>query len=146
MGMDKLTSKFQQTLMDAQSFALDKQHATLEPEHVLWVMLTQENSAVLPILKQAGANIPQLKSVVEDNIDSFGKMSQLSGEIRPSESLLKLFNICDVLGKRGGDAFISSELFLLAILEEKGKLAKLFEKANLKGETLKAVIQSIRGD
>ncbi|CAG1772123.1 partial Chaperone protein ClpB, partial [uncultured bacterium] len=145
MRMDKLTSKFQQALGEAQSLALGKDHQFIEPAHILSALLTQEGGTIKPLLAQAGAAVAALQTELNKAINSFAKVSGSGGDVTLSNESIRLLNLTDKLAQKRNDAFISSELFLLAVFEERGLLNDLFKKANVNKTRLEQAIDAMRG-
>ena len=145
MRMDKLTSKFQQALGEAQSLALGKDHQFIEPAHILSALLTQEGGSIKPLLVQAGANVSALQTELTKAINSFAKVSGAGGDVQLSNESIRLLNLTDKLAQKRNDAFISSELFLLAVFEERGLLNDIFKKANVNKTRLEQAIEAMRG-
>jgi ATP-dependent Clp protease ATP-binding subunit ClpB len=145
MRMDKLTSKFQQALGEAQSLALGKDHQFIEPAHILTALLNQEGGTVKPLLAQAGANVQLLQTELNKAINSFAKVSGSGGDVQLSNESIRLLNLTDKLAQKRNDAFISSELFLLAVFEERGLLNDIFKKTNVNKTRLEQAIEAMRG-
>lgn len=146
MRIDKLTHAFQLALNDAQSLAVGQDHSFLEPHHVLQALLNQESGSTLSILIQSGTDIGRLRNELQQSIDRLPKMQGgKAGEIHISNDLNRLFNITDKLAQKQKDQFISSELFLLAILEDKGPLEKLLKQCGLNPNALDRAILQMRG-
>lgn len=143
--IEKFTSKFQQALTQAQSLAVGRLHSTIEPEHVLMAMMDQEGSPVLPLLKQAGANVLQLRSNLNQILDGLPQLGKATGDIRISENLARLLNLCDKFAQDQKDKFISSELFLLALIEDSGKVANALKNAKVDKKKLEQAISALRG-
>src|SRR4051812_7929090 len=122
MRSDKLTSKFQLALADAQSSALGCDHQFIDPLHVLTALLDQQGGSVRPLLDKAGVNINTLRSQLGDALDRLPSVEGTGGDIQVSNELNKLFNVTDKLAQKRGDQYISSELFVLAALEDKGQI------------------------
>src|SRR6201998_3432967 len=120
MRMDKLTSRFQQALADAQSLALGRDHQFLEPAHVLLAMLDATGGSVRPLLMKAGADVNKLRAGVLALLDGLPKVEGTPGEIHISNDLNRLLNVTDKLAQQRGDQYISSELFVLAAFGERG--------------------------
>src|SRR5687767_4399335 len=108
--MDKLTSKFQEALAEAQSIALGKDHQLIEPAHVMLALLAQQGGTVRPLLMKAGANIAKLRTELEALLDRLPKVEGTPGDIHVSNDLNRLLNLTDKLAQQRGDQFISSEL------------------------------------
>ncbi|MEE9397223.1 MAG: ATP-dependent chaperone ClpB [Methylococcales bacterium] len=145
MRMDKLTSKFQIALADAQSLALGQDHQFIEPVHVMIALLDQEGGSVRPMLSQAGTNINQLRSSLGEAMDQISAVEGVGGDVQISNELNRLMNLTDKLAQKRKDQFISSEIFLLAALDEKGSLGELLRKTGLTRSVLEQVIDSVRG-
>ena len=145
MRMDKLTSKFQMALADAQSMALGRDHQFIEPVHVMIALLDQEGGSVRPMLSQAGANINQLRSSLGEGMDHISTVEGVGGDVQISNELNRLMNLTDKLAQKRKDQFISSEIFLLAALDDKGSLGELLRKTGLTRSVLEKVIESVRG-
>ncbi|MEK6805657.1 MAG: ATP-dependent chaperone ClpB [Pseudomonadota bacterium] len=145
MRTDKLTTKFQQALADAQSLAVGRDHPAIEPVHLMQALLTQDGGSALPLLAQSGANTDLLKTRLTQAIESLPKLGDNNGEISVSAELGRLLNLCDKLAQQRKDQFISSELFVLAAVEDKGALGKLLREAGAKKDALERAIETIRG-
>ena len=125
MRMDKLTTKFQTALADAQSLAVGRDHQFIEPLHVLTALLDQEGSSVRHLLVTAGGNVSSLRSRLDEGLDSLATVSGDSGEVHVSNETMALLNKTDKLAQDRKDEYISSELFVLAVVEDKGKWGRL---------------------
>ena len=145
MRMDKLTSKFQEALADAQSLALGKDHQFIEPVHVLVALLDQQGGSIRPILSQSGANIQQLRAAIEAELNRMPTVSGAGGDVQISNVLSRLLNLTDKLAQKRQDKFISSEIFLLAACEEKGFLKDALQKAGVTTEAIDRAIDKVRG-
>lgn len=146
MSTERFTNKFQEALGQAQSMAVGRMHSTIEPEHLLMSMLEQEGSPVRPLLKQVGANLLQLRSQLNQSIDDLPRLERATGEIRVSETLARALNLCDKLAQDRKDKFISSELFLLAIMEQENNCTRMLKQARVTKERLEHAIQAMRGN
>ncbi|MCI0734527.1 MAG: ATP-dependent chaperone ClpB [Methylococcaceae bacterium] len=145
MRMDKLTSKFQMALGEAQSLALGRDHQYIEPAHVLVALLDQEGGTIRQLLSQAGVNVNQLRARLGEQLDRMATVEGSGGDVQISQELGRLLNLTDKLAQKRKDAYISSELFLLAALEARGGLADLLTKAGLTRSVLEKVIDQVRG-
>ena len=125
MRLDKLTTKFQQALADAQSLALGSDNGFIEPQHVLAALLSQEDGGTEALLQRAGVNVPPLKSALGKAISRLPKVEGQGGEITISRDLNNLFNLTDKEATKRGDQFIASELFLLVLADDKGETGRL---------------------
>src|SRR5690606_20653453 len=120
MRMDKLTSKFQLALADAQSMAVGRDHQFIEPVHLMAALLEQEGGAVAGVLTKAGVNMNRLRSALGQALDRVPTVQGTPGEVHVSNDLGRLLNVTDKLAQERGDTYISSELFLLAALQARG--------------------------
>ncbi len=145
MRMDKLTSKFQMALADAQSLALGKDHQFIEPVHVLLALLDQDGGSIKPLLTQMGVNTHALRAELVKELERIATVSGSGGDVQISNELNRLLNITDKLAQKRHDSFISSELFLLAIFEEKGLLQDRLIKAGISKQTVEKAIDAMRG-
>ena len=145
MRMDKLTSKFQQALADAQSMALGKDHQFIEPLHVMLALLDQEGGSIRPLLMQAGVQVNSLRNSLLEEIDRLASVSGAGGDVQISNELNRILNLTDKLAQKRQDAFISSELFLLAALENRGTLQSLLKNAGLNSKEVEQAIDKLRG-
>ncbi|GAB6141340.1 ATP-dependent chaperone ClpB [Methylosoma difficile] len=145
MRMDKLTSKFQAALADAQSLALGKDHQFIEPVHLLVAMLDQDGGSIKPLLAQLNVNSAVLRSELSAVLARLASVSGTGGDVQISNELARLLNLTDKLAQKRKDAFISSELFLLAALEEKGQLQDVLKKSGLHKAALEQAIEQMRG-
>jgi len=144
MRMDKLTSRFQQALADAQSLALGRDHQFMEPAHVLLALLDSSGGAVRPLLIKAGADVNKLRAGLLALLDGLPKVEGTPGDIHVSNDLNRILNVTDKLAQQRGDQFISSELFVLAAFEDRS-LAKLFKEAGMVRGAIEKAIEEVRG-
>jgi len=146
MRMDKLTSKFQQALQDAQSLALGREHQFIEPAHLLIAFLDQQGGSVRHLLTQASVDVNGLRSALGKLIDRIAQVSGASGEMHVAKDLARLLNSTDQLSQKKKDQFISSELFLVALMQDKNnELAKLIQQFGGTLERIEEVVETIRG-
>ncbi|WP_273397793.1 ATP-dependent chaperone ClpB [Actinobacillus porcinus] len=145
MNIEKFTTKFQQALAEAQSLALGKDNQFIEPAHVLTALLNQQDGSVAPILTASGVNVALLRNELNTELSKLPQVSGNGGDVQISRQLLNLLNLCDKIAQRQHDKFISSELFLLAALEEKGALAQILTKCGANKARLEQAIQQVRG-
>jgi len=143
--MDKLTSRFQQALADAQSLAVGRDHNMLEPVHIMAALLDQQGGSTAPLLTQAHVNVPTFRQRVFELVDRLPKVSGQEGNIHASNELTRLLNLTDKLAQQRGDQFIASELFVLAALEDKGELGAALKAAGATRANLEAAIEKLRG-
>ena len=145
MRMDKLTSRFQQAIADAQSLAVGRDHTIIEPVHLLLALLDQQGGGARPLLAQAGVNVPVLRERLTEALDKLPKVTGQAGNVQAGNDLVRLLNVTDKLAQKRGDAYIASELFLLAALEESGEAGKALKAAGANKARLEAAIDKLRG-
>jgi ATP-dependent Clp protease ATP-binding subunit ClpB len=145
MRMDKFTSKFQVALADAQSMALGRENQFIEPVHVMKALLDQPGGATHHLLTQAGMNASVLRTKLDKAIEVLPQVQGAEGEVHLSSGLSKLLNIMDKLAQQRKDAFIASELFILAALEDKAVLGQIMKDAKANKKSIEQAIESIRG-
>ena len=145
MRMDKLTSRFQQAIADAQSLALGRDNSIIEPAHLLMALLDQQGGGARPLLVQAGANVALLRERLAEALDRLPKVSGQAGNVSISNDLSRLLNVTDKLAQQRGDAFIASELFLLAALDDSGDSGRALKAAGVDKGRLEAAIDNMRG-
>ncbi len=145
MRQDKLTSTFQLALADAQSLAVGRDHQFIEPVHLLSAMLDQQGGTVRPLLDKAGVNLNLLRSRLSQALERLPKVEGASGEVHVSNDLGRLLNIADKLAQQRGDQFISSELYVLAALEDKGEPGRILKEAGAVKGALEKAIDEVRG-
>jgi len=144
MRMDKLTSRFQQALADAQSLALGRDHQFMEPAHVLLALLDSQGGSVRPLLVKAGVDVNKLRSELGSALERLPKVSGTPGDVHVSNELNRIFNVTDKLAQQRGDQYISSELFVLAAFEDRG-LAKILKDAGAVHGAIEKAIHDVRG-
>ena len=145
MNIEKFTTKFQQALSEAQSLALGKDNQFIEPVHLLTALLNQQDGSIAPILTTSGVNVALLRNELNAELNKLPQVSGNGGDVQISRQLLNLLNLCDKLAQQKQDKFISSELFLLAALEERSALNDILKKCGAKKEQILQAIQHIRG-
>ncbi len=145
MRVDKLTTKFQQALSDAQSLAVGSDHTSIEAAHLLSALLSQDDGGTSSLLARAGVNLEPLKAGLQVAINQLPKVSESSGEVAISRDLNNLLNLTDKHAQKRGDAYIASEMFLLALAEDKGDVARLLKQVGLNKAALEAAINAVRG-
>ena len=145
MNIEKFTTKFQQAIAEAQSLAIGKDNQFIEPVHLLSALLNQQDGSVAPILTASGVNVAALRNELNNELAKLPQVSGNGGDVQLSRQLLNLLNLCDKLAQHRQDKFISSELFLLAALEEKGAVSEILKKCGAKKEQILQAIDHIRG-
>ena len=145
MRMDKLTSKFQMALADAQSLAVGRDNQFIEPVHLMLALLDQDGGTVRHLLAQADVNVNRLRSALGEALERLPQVSGTGGDVSVSNALGKLLNLTDKLAQARNDQYISSELFVLAALEDKGEVGKLLREAGASKGALDKAIEQMRG-
>jgi len=145
MRMDKLTSRFQEALSDAQSLAVGRDHNVIEPVHLLTALLEQQGGSTRPLLAQAGVNVPLLRERLGETMERLPKVTGQAGSVSIGNDLARLLNVTDKLAQQRGDAFIASELFVLAALDDSGDVGRALKAAGAQKPRLEAAIEKIRG-
>ncbi len=145
MRMDKLTSRFQQTLSDAQSLAVGRDHNMLEPVHVMSALLEQSGGSTVPLLAQAGVDVSGLRARIAQGLDALPQVRGQEGNINISNDLSRLLNLTDKLAQQRGDGFIASELFVLAALDDKGSVGAALKATGADKSRIEAAIDKMRG-
>ena len=145
MRMDKLTSKFQLALSDAQSMAVGKDHQFIEPVHVLAAMFQQDGGSVRPLLARVGVNDKALSDLLNKSLSEQPQVQGQAGEVHLSQQTARLVNVADKLAQKRGDSFISSDLFLLALVADKDKAGILLREAGADKASLTKAIDDVRG-
>jgi len=145
MRMDKLTSQFQLAIADAQSLALGRDHQMIEPAHLFLALLDQDSGSINHLLTMADVDVNRFRLSLADILERFPKVSGNSGDVHLSNDTARLLNVCDKLSQKRKDQYISSELFTLAVLEDRGELGKAYVAAGADKNKLEAAIEKIRG-
>ena len=145
MRMDKLTSRFQQALSDAQSLAVGRDHSVIEPVHLLVALIDQSDGSTRPLLSQAGMNVPLLRERLGEVMQKLPTVSGQAGNVSVGNDLSRLLNLTDKYAQQRGDAFIATELFVLAALEEGGETGRALKAAGADKTRLEAAIDKMRG-
>ncbi|MDH5648884.1 MAG: ATP-dependent chaperone ClpB, partial [Gammaproteobacteria bacterium] len=145
MNMDKLTTKFQQALASAQSLAIGRDHQFIEPIHLMTALLDQEGGSTRHLLANSDVNVDALRSKLGRALDSVSSVEGAGGDIHVSNDLAKLLNLTDKYAQKRKDQYISTELFILAALEDKGQLGSLLKEAGVSRNGIEKAIDNLRG-
>lgn len=145
MRMDKLTSRFTAALQDAQSLAVGRDHNMIEPVHLLVALIDQQGGGTRPLLSQAGVNVLVLRERLGEALEALPKVTGQAGQLSVGNDLMRLLNVTDKLAQQRGDAFIASELFLLAALDDNGPAGQALKAAGATRQKLEAAIEAVRG-
>jgi ATP-dependent Clp protease ATP-binding subunit ClpB len=143
--MDKLTTKFQQALSDAQSLAVGRDNQYIEPVHLMAALLDQQGGTARPLLEKAGVQVPKLRSDLATALDRLPKVEGAGGEVLLGNDLNRLLNVTDKLAQQRQDQFISSELFVLAACEDRGELGRILKANGAARTALEKAIDEVRG-
>ena len=145
MRLDKLTTKLQEALADAQSQAVGNDNQYIEPVHVLLALLQQEDGSARSLLQRAGVNVGALNSALRSAIDRLAKVTGTDGQVQIGRELTGLLNLADKEAQKRGDQFLASEMILLALVEDKSQAGKLARENGLTRSALEAAIAGVRG-
>jgi ATP-dependent Clp protease ATP-binding subunit ClpB len=145
MRFDKFTTKFQQALADAQSMAVGGDQQFIEPQHLLLALLRQDDGGTASLLQRAGVNLPPLKAALEKAIARLPKVEGIGGEVQIGRDLSNLLNLTDKNAQKRGDQFIASEMFLLALCDDKGEAGRLLKEHGLQKKAIEQAIEAVRG-
>ncbi|EIV1777369.1 ATP-dependent chaperone ClpB [Vibrio vulnificus] len=145
MRLDRFTSKFQIAISDAQSLALGRDHQYIEPVHLMVALLDQNGSPIRPLLTILNVDVTHLRSKLSEMLDRLPKVSGIGGDVQLSSAMGAVFNLCDKIAQKRQDAYISSEIFLLAAIEDRGPLGQLFKELGLTEQKVSQAIEQIRG-
>ena len=145
MRMDKLTSKLQVALSDAQSLAVGKDHNYIEPAHLVSVLVDQKGGSIRPLLMQTGFDIPALRNGLQKIINELPVVKDHGGDVMMSPDMAKLLNVADKISQQSGDQYISSEYVFLAAMDDKGALGKLLKSFAVSRQAMENAIKNLRG-
>ena len=145
MRFDKLTTKFQQALAEAQAMAVRHNNPYIESQHLLLALLQQEDGGTASLLQRSGANVVPLRDALEKSIGRLSKVDNTNGEVSISRDLGKLFNLTEKEAQKRGDQFIASEIFLATVLQDKGETAMLLKQSGASSTSLEQAIKEVRG-
>ena len=145
MRIDKLTTRFQQALADAQSLAVGNDNPYIEPVHLLCALVSQDDGGTASLLQRSGANVARLREGLKSAIERLPKVEGAGGEVQISRELNNLFNLTDREAQKRGDQFIASEMFVLALAEDKGEAGRLLKEAGGTKKALEQAVTEVRG-
>lgn len=145
MRLDRFTSKFQLAISDAQSLALGRDHQYIEPVHLMTAMLNQQGGSVRPLLDQANINVNALRSALSQAIERLPRIEGIGGDVQLSKDSGILLNLCDKIAQQRKDEYITSEIYVLAALQDKGRLGEILKSLNITQDTVEAAIDDMRG-
>jgi len=145
MRLDKFTTKFQQALADAQSLAVGGDQQFIEPQHLLLALINQDDGGTASLLSRAGVNLPGLRKDLEGAIKRLPQVSGHAGDVSIGRDLANLLNMTDKEAQKRGDQFIASEMFLLALTDDKGETGRIAKQHGVQRKALEAAIMAVRG-
>ena len=145
MRLDKLTSKFQEALGEAQSLALNADNQYIESEHVLLAMLQQTDSTAKSLINRTGGNVAALEKAMQAMVAKLPQVQGTGGDVQIGRSLAAHLNLTEKEATKRGDDFIAGELFLLVLTDDKGEIGKSLKLAGITRKTLEAAIEAVRG-
>ena len=145
MRFDKFTTKFQQAVSDAQSLAVGNDQQFIEPAHLLLALLNQDDGGTTSLLARAGVNVGGLKAALGKAMERLPKVEGHGGEVSIGRDLANLLNITDKEAQKAGDQFIASEMFLLALTQDKGEAGRLLKDAGLNRKAREDAVKAVRG-
>ncbi|MCW9012723.1 MAG: ATP-dependent chaperone ClpB [Gammaproteobacteria bacterium] len=143
--MDRLTSKFQMALAEAQSLAVGRDHQFIEPVHMMLALLDQDGGTVRHLLTMAGANVNGLRSRLGEELERLPSVEGNAGEVHISNDLGRLFNVADKFSQKRKDQYLSSEIFVLACVEDKSRVGELLREFGVEKSKLEEAIDKVRG-
>jgi ATP-dependent Clp protease ATP-binding subunit ClpB len=144
MRLDRFTSKFQVAISDAQSLALGRDHQYIEPVHLMMALLNQQGGSVRPLFDQAKVNVNSLRSSLSEAIERLPQLQGIGGDVQIGKDTIKLLNLSDKIAQKRKDDYITSEIFVLASMEDTGHLGTIFKTLGLKKEVVEAAIDVLR--
>ncbi|MET0858776.1 MAG: Clp protease N-terminal domain-containing protein, partial [Telluria sp.] len=143
MRQDKLTTKLQEALSDAQSLAVGNDNQYIEPVHLLVALLGQDDGSARSLLQRAGVNVASLQTSLKSALDRLPKVSGTGGETQVGRELMNVLNLADKDAQKRGDQFVSSEMVLLALSDDKSDAGKLAREAGLTRKALEAAVDAV---
>ncbi len=144
MRLDRFTVKFQEALSDAQSLAVGHDNQFIEPVHIMAALVAQEDGSIRPLLTLAGSDPQAVKLLVDEAVDKLPQVKGVGGDLQLSPQTGRILNLCDKLAQKNNDAYISSEMFVLAAMESDGDLKRILEQCNVSKEKLQKALQTVR--
>jgi ATP-dependent Clp protease ATP-binding subunit ClpB len=145
MRLDRFTQSFQESIADAQSLALGKDHQFIEPVHLMMALLNQNGNSIIALLKSAGIDVRTLRQKLEEALGSLAQVQDSAGDVQLSAASGRILNLCDKHAQKMSDKFISSEMFILAAIDDKGLLGKILAELGANHQRIKSAIDHIRG-
>ena len=144
MRLDRFTVKFQEALSDAQSLAVGHENQFIEPVHIMAALVAQEDGSIRPLLTLAGSDPQAVKLLVDEAVDKLPQVKGVGGDLQLSPQTGRILNLCDRLAQQNNDAYISSEMFVIAALESDGDLKRILQQCNVTREKLLKALETVR--
>ena len=145
MRLDRFTQSFQESIADAQSLALGKDHQFIEPIHLMLALLNQNGNSVIALLKSAAIDVRSLRQKIEAALASLAQVQDSGGDVQLSAASGRILNLCDKHAQKMSDKYISSEMFVLAAIEDKSTLGNILSELGANQQRIKSAIEHIRG-
>ncbi|AAZ27465.1 ATP-dependent chaperone ClpB [Colwellia psychrerythraea] len=145
MRLDRFTQSFQESIADAQSLALGKDHQFIEPVHLMMALLNQNGNSIIALLKSAGIDVRSLRQKLDEALSSLAQVQDSAGDVQLSAASGRILNLCDKHAQKMSDKFISSEMFLLAVIDDKGPLGQILAELGANQQRIKSAIDHVRG-
>lgn len=145
MRLDRFTSKFQIAISDAQSIALGRDHQYIEPVHLMSALLNQQGGTIRPLLDAANINVNSLRSSLAEAVERLPKVEGIGADVQLSKNSVVLLNLSDKIAQKRKDEYITSEIFVLAALQDQGKLGEIFRQLGVQQEKIESAIEKMRG-
>lgn len=145
MRLDRLTSKFQIAISDAQSLALGRDHQYIEPVHIMMALMNQEGGSVRPLMDAAGVNANSLRSALSEAIERLPRVEGIGGDVQLSKDAIVVINLCDKISQKRKDDYITSEIFVLAATQDKGRLGEILRQLGANEDNIEKAIENLRG-
>ncbi|GAA0857808.1 ATP-dependent chaperone ClpB [Aliiglaciecola litoralis] len=145
MRLDRFTSKFQMAISDAQSIALGRDHQYIEPVHLMTALLNQQGGSIRPLFDSVGVNVNALRSSLSEAIERLPRVDGVGGDVQLGKDSVVLLNLSDKIAQKRKDEYISSEVFVLAAIEDKGRLGDIFKQLNITQSQIEQGIEKLRG-
>jgi ATP-dependent Clp protease ATP-binding subunit ClpB len=145
MRIDRFTNQLQSVLSDAQSLAVGRDNNVIDPLHILCAMLDQQGGSIAPLLTQAGANVQEIRPQLQQALDALPTVQGAGGDVHMSNDMSRVLNVADKISQQNKDAYISSEVVALALLDVNTAAKKVLSDAGVSKQSLESAIAHVRG-
>lgn len=145
MRQDKLTTKFQQALGEAQSLALAHDNQYIEPVHLLLAVMNDQEGSASSLIERSGGNAKRVRDEAQAAVEGLPKVTGTSGDVQVSRDLIRALNLTEKEAMQRGDQFISTEMFLLALAGADMEASRILASAGVTKKLLEAAIEAVRG-